>query len=62
MVDTFNHHGLPLSQTRWAANSPEDTDQNGRKSNFPSEAYQSARLWAGRRENISPPVEAEVFS
>ena len=42
-----------------AANSPEDTDQNGHKANFPSEAEFQ---WAGRQENISRPVEAEVFS
>ena len=42
-----------------AANSPEDTDQNGHKPNF----FREASLpWAGRRENISRPVEAEVFS
>ena len=46
-------------KARRVANSPEDTDQNGHKPNF----FREASLpWAGRRENISRPVEAEVFS
>jgi len=59
MVDLESPFACRSRKLDGAANSPEDTDQNGHKSSFSSEAY---RPWAGSRENISTPVEAEVFS
>ena len=59
MVDLESPFASRSRKLDAAANSPEETDQNGHKSIFPREAYSP---WAGSRENISPPVEAELFS
>jgi len=59
MVDLESPFASRSRKLDGTANSPEETDQNGHKSNFSSEVYLP---WAGSRENISPPVDAEVFS
>ena len=59
MVDFESPFACRSRKLDGAANSPEETDQNGHKSNLSREAYSP---WAGSRENISPPVEAELFS
>ena len=59
MVDLESPLACRSRKLDGAPNSPEETDPNGHKSDFFSEAQFP---WAGSRENLSPPVEAEVFS
>jgi hypothetical protein len=59
MVDLESPFACCSRKLDGATNSPQETDQNGYKSNFSREAQLP---WAGSRENISPPVEAELFS
>ncbi len=59
MVDLESPFACCSRKLDGSANSPEDTYQNGHESNFSREAK---LLWAGSRENISTPVEAELFS
>jgi hypothetical protein len=59
MVDLESPFACRSRKLDSAANSSEENDPNGHKSNFSSEAYLP---WAGSRENISTPVEAELFS
>jgi hypothetical protein len=59
MVDFESPFACRSRKFDGTANSPEDTYQNGHESNFSREAKIQ---WAGSRENISTPVEAELFS
>jgi hypothetical protein len=59
MVDLESPFACRSRKLDGAATSPEEAYQNGHKSNFPREAKFQ---WAGPRENISTPVEAELFS
>jgi hypothetical protein len=59
MVDLESPFASRSRKFDGAANSPEETDQNGHESNFSREAKLP---WAGSRENISTPVEAKLFS
>jgi len=58
MVDLESQFASRSRKFDGAANSPEETE-NGHESNFSREAKLP---WAGSRENISTPVEAELFS
>ena len=59
MVDLESPFAYRSRKLDGAVSLAEETDQNGHKANFSREA---SLPWAGSRENISTPVEAEVFS